>query len=229
VIVRKSRGFTIAEVLTVLMIVGLLLGAMAFAMPVLMRAPLEAQSQVDNVESSALALYRIQRDVRQSHISQIYDCSLPPAVSCTQPQPPPPPAQAPTTPALVVMTADSNAGSFEVSGLGDLGYPKWQGFDVYWLTPNSDGTSSALHRLFFPFTITVDNYGNPTNVTVATAVTVISAALLAPGSETVAQDVQSIRTAIDPVNNIVSLEIDGGDTSGNKSSLSLTSNSYVRN
>jgi type II secretory pathway pseudopilin PulG len=230
---RITRGFTIAEVLTVCVIVGLLLSVIAFAMPLFMRAPLEAQSQVDNVQSAALALYKVQRDVRQSNINGIYDCSLPPIVTCAAATPPPPSITPPPTPALVVLTADSGAGSFTVGGAlsGEAGYPKWQGFVVYWLSPNSDGTSFALHRVFYPYAanITVNSKGQPTNVTAVMASVVLTAAVVLPGSQTVAQDVSAIRTAVDPVNNIVQLQIDGGDTSGNKSSLSLTSNSYVRN
>ena len=87
---RQRRGFTIAEVLTVFVIVGLMLSAIAFAMPLFMRAPSEAQSQVDGVESAALALYRVQRDVRQSDVNGIFECSLPPSPTCSIVAPPAP-------------------------------------------------------------------------------------------------------------------------------------------
>jgi type II secretory pathway pseudopilin PulG len=233
---RSQRAFTIAEMLTVLFVVGLMLSAVAFAMPLFMRAPLEAQSQVDNVESAALALYKVQRDVRQSDVNGIYNCSLPPAPVCAIVTPPPPTVTPGPTQALVLVTADNPNGLFQVGGGGGgggggvAGYPKWQGFIVYWLTPNSDGTSQALHRAFYAdSSISTDKFGQPVGLSQALAEVVLAAAMTAPGSETVAQDVAALRTSVDSVNNIAHLQVDGGDTTGNRSSLDLTSNSYVRN
>lgn len=227
---RARRGFTIAEVLTVLVIVGLMLGAVAFAMPLIMGGPIEAQSQVDGVQSSALALYRVQHDVRQSNVYGIFDCSMPPAPVCSIVAPPAPGSTPPATPALVVVTADNPNGIFAVAGAGsgNTGYPKWQGFYVYWLTPNADGTSQSLHRVFSQDLSITETLGIP-NVSVADAQAVLTAAIAGGGGETVAQAISGLHVAIDQVNNIAHLQLDGGDTSGNKSSLDLTSNSYVRN
>lgn len=222
---RSNRGFTIAEILTVFVIVGLILGAIAAAMPFITRGPLAAQAQVDNVQSAALALYKMQRDVRQSNINGVWDCSMPPIVLCSQPLP-----QASNPPAQVVavVTADDGSGQFKVHGPGE---PLWTGMVVFWLTPNSDGTSNVLQRAYVPLGIPVlGNIPILSQMPAVASLALTSALILPPTSRvTLAQDVRSMSIAVDQTNNIVDLQIDGGDTTGTKSSLSLTSNSYVRN
>jgi type II secretory pathway pseudopilin PulG len=222
---RSNRGFTVAEVLTVFVIVGLILGAVAAAMPFITRGPIAAQAQVDNVESSALALYKMQRDVRQSNINGVWDCTTPPVVTCTQPAPQltNPPVQS-----VAIVTADDGSGQFVIKGPGD---PKWSGMIVYWLTPNADGTSNVLQRAYFNHTIPMHNGAPDVNLMGPIAVLALNGVLGYSSTQrvTVAQDVRSMSVAIDTTNNIVDLQVVGGDTTGTKSSLSLTSNSYVRN
>jgi len=225
---RAHRGFTIAEVLTVMVIVALMLGAVAFAMPIILKGPLEAQSQVDNVQQAALALYKIQRDTRQSRLSGIFNCSVTPVVACS-----PQGGQATSTQALVIVTADNGSGQFKVdtgsqNNGATAGDPKWQGFIVYWLSPNADGTSNDLKRAFFPLAIASKNNGAPI-VAAADAVTALTIVLAVTGAVTVAQDVRSISAAEDSTTGILALRVDGGTTSGNLSSMSLSGNTYVRN
>jgi len=56
---RKQRGTSIAEVLTVTVIIGMLLSAMVVIVPMLIRAPAQMQGQVDDVNTAAIALYKI--------------------------------------------------------------------------------------------------------------------------------------------------------------------------
>jgi prepilin-type N-terminal cleavage/methylation domain-containing protein len=229
--VRRQRGFTIAEVLTVLVIVGLLLAAIAFAMPLFMNAPLEAQSQVDNVESSALALYKVQRDARQSNMNGIFTCTFNLIVVCSTPAPAPPNGPLPSVPAIVMVTADNQTGQFQVTSApnsGNNGTPLWQGFIVYWLTPNADGTSNELRRAFIPDIAILSKNGEP-QVGIPDAINALTTILGGGSYETVAQDVRGLHLAFDSPDNIVDILIDGGDNTGNSSSMSLSGNSYVRN
>lgn len=217
---RSQRGFTIAEVLTVMVIVGLILGSIAMAMPLFLKAPTEAQLQVDNVQTAALALYKVQRDLRQSDPSGIFSCSMPPLVVCTTANGPPSP-----TPALVVLTADNPSGEFKPNANGG---PDWQGFNVYWLTPNSDGTSNDLKRAYFPdpiWNFPVLSLGTQE----ATAAVVLTTVLTTGSAVTVATHVRQLSVSVDKTSNIAGLQLDGGDLTGNVSRLSLTSNTYVRN
>jgi prepilin-type N-terminal cleavage/methylation domain-containing protein len=212
---RGQRGFSIAEVLTVLVIVGLALSVIAFAIPLILKGPTEAQSQVDNVQSAALALYKMQHDARPSTIKGVFSCSTTPMVFCSAP--PPPLTQ---TQAVVLVTANGT-GQFMLDSKGN---PNWSGYIVYWLTPNADGSSNELRRAFVPLTVDLKN-GNGLGQAVAVLIT----ALGLTSYTTVAQDVQTMSAAVDQTNKIVDLQITGGDKFGNKSSLQLAGNSYVRN
>ena len=209
---RSQRGFTLAEILTVLVIMGLMLCVVAFCVPLFLNGPQEAQSQVDNVESAALALYKMQHDTRPSTIKGVFGCATLPIPTCSQPTPGP---NMPPTQAVVIQTANGT-GQFMLQN----GNPNWQGFIVYWLTPNADGTSNELRRAFVPMI-------GPYDVTGAAAAVV--AALGLTSYTTVAQDVVDMRFAVDMSTNTVDLQLDGGDKTGNKSSLQLAGNSYVRN
>jgi type II secretory pathway pseudopilin PulG len=213
---RSGRGFTVAEVLTVVVIVGLILSVVAMIVPLLLKAPPQVQAQVDSVDSAALALYRVQRDVRQSDTKGIFNCTIAPTVSCAQPQ-----GQPTTTPALLVATANPN-GQFQSDKYGN---PNWQGFIVFWLVPNSDGTSNSLERGFYAAPI---NFADPPG-TLQQAIAALTFELTDPNAMTLSQDVQSLSASIDPFSSIVALKLVGGNVKGDVTSLSLTSNSYVRN
>ena len=215
---RRQRGFTIAEVLTVLVIVGLMLGAIAFSIPLFLHGPSEAQSQVDNVNTAALALYKMQHDARPSNINGVFSCTTSPTIACSTPTPGPVGSPLPAAQAVVILTADGT-GQFKFDTNGN---PIWTGFIVYWLTPNADGSSNELRRAYYPIPETLP-------VPLADPVTALTTVIGAPGYETVAQDVVSMSAAIDFSMKTVDLQIDGGDKTGNKSSLSLAGNSYARN
>lgn len=213
---RKQRGFTLAEMLTVLVIAGLAMSVIAFSIPLILRGPGEAQLQVDDVNSAALALYKMQHDARPSNIQGIFACSISPVMVCNAPAPGPslPPAQA-----VVILSAD-RSGQFRIDGSGN---PAWQGFVVYWLTLNADGTSNELRRAFYSMP------GVTLPLDASVPVTALSSVIFAPDYITVAQDVRSMAAAIDTTSNTVDLQIDGGQNSSNKSSIRLAGNSYVRN
>lgn len=213
-----ERGFTLAEMITVLLIIALIMSAIALVVPMLLREPTEAQAQVDDVQSTALALYRMQHDARPSTIMGISACGTTPVVSCSTPAPPPAPQPLPTTQAIVLVTANGT-GQFKWDSSGN---PKWQGYVVYWLTPNAGGTGNELRRAFYPMAVNQTNF-------VADAVTALSAVLPSGNYTTVAQDVRSMSAAFDQTDHIVELQLDGGQSTGNQTSLRLSGNSYVRN
>src|ERR1700736_767191 len=140
---KGQRGTSIPEVLTVTVIIGMLLSAMVVIVPLLVKAPLQMQSQVDTVNTAAIALYRMRRDFSQGDTNGVMVCKTTPVVSCSSP-----PAAATSTQALVVVTDDNGTGKFNVDQF--TGYPIWSGIYIYWLQLNSAGTAYDLMRAYEP-------------------------------------------------------------------------------
>src|ERR1700694_6141328 len=125
---RYQRGFSIAEVLTVSVICGMLLTAMAIIVPAVLSAQRHMQSKDDDVNTAAIALYKIRRDFSESDTTGVLGCTTTPLVSCA--------SYTVLTPvmALAVASPDNGSGQF-VDQI--TGYPNWQGIIVYWLLPHT--------------------------------------------------------------------------------------------
>jgi len=123
----RQRGFTLAEVLSVLFILGLVTSFVALIVGPLLRSQSQTQAKVDTVQAAAMALYRIERDLRNTTIFYIYTCSTGSAPVCSAA-----PATLTTTNAVVMSTAyQSGTGQFQFST--STGKPTWQGAAVYWI------------------------------------------------------------------------------------------------
>ena len=72
---KRQRGTTIAELLSVVAVLGLIMSAVAFVIGPLLRSQSHTQAKVDTVQAAAMALYRIERDLRNSSVDQIFECT----------------------------------------------------------------------------------------------------------------------------------------------------------
>jgi len=216
---RLARGYTIAELLTVTVLFGLLLTTVAAVMPVVLKSPTQMQAQVDEVNAAALALYKVQRDARQSDVNGVFNCTIAPIVTCAQqvgllPQP---------TQAIAI--AGDSGGSQFVKGNGET---KWQGYVVYWLAPSASGVGMDLMRSFqgminFPFI-------NNVPVFQASDATAAVTGAIAQASPSVASpDVRQLLSSVTLANGIVALQMVAGVNRGDKTSITLQGNTYARN
>jgi len=124
--VSAHRGMTIAETLVVAVIIGLMLFAIAGAVPPLLSAPARAQAKTDSISPGSSGLYVFERDLRESDPNAIFACTGWPAVCGSG-------SQGTGDSAVVVATAlgSSDLGAtFETSQTAAA--PAWQGFIVYW-------------------------------------------------------------------------------------------------
>jgi len=78
----SQRAFTLAEVLSVLFILGLVLSFVALIVGPLLRSQSETQAKVDTIQAAAMALYRVERDLRNTTITYVYACTTGPTPSC---------------------------------------------------------------------------------------------------------------------------------------------------
>jgi len=123
---KRQRGTTIAELLSVVAVLGLIMSAVAFVIGPLLRSQSHTQAKVDTVQAAAMALYRIERDLRNSSVDQIFVCTTTGTPTCSTPS-----LTTATAQAVVISSAFANGGGpFQLQANG---LPKWQGATVYWV------------------------------------------------------------------------------------------------
>jgi type II secretory pathway pseudopilin PulG len=217
---RFARAFTIAELLTVLVLFGLLLTTVAAVIPAVLRSPAQMQSQVDEVNAAALALYKVQRDTRQSDVGGVFNCATSPVVTCVQQLGPVPV----NTQAIAI--AGDNGGTQFVDSSGDT---KWQGYVVYWLAPSSSGIGMDLMRAFVPVKPFPYNSNGSPNFQSSDAVNSVTTAVALPAPSVAAQDVRQLLSSVTLGNGIVALRMVAGVNRGDQTSVTLQGNTYARN
>lgn len=222
---RLERAFTLAEILTVVFLFGLLLTTIAAVIPAVMRAPAQMQSQVDEVNAAALALYKVQRDARQSDVNGVFDCTTTPSVACSQQV-----GQNPVgTQAIVIAGDDGSSQFFNYNNQNgqQSGEVKWQGYVVYWLAPSPTGVGQDLMRAFFPFTFSFVN-GVPQFLS-GDAQTAVTTVMQQPSPTVAAGDVRQLLSSVTPANGIIELRMVAGVNRGDQTELTLYGNTYARN
>ena len=201
---RSSRGTTIPEMLTVMVILGLLMTTLVAVITPLMRSQNRTQAKLDTVQSAAVALYRIQRDLRQTYYDGTWACTTGSSASCSQP------TSFGTTTAIAFPTAYKNGnGQFQLqTGVSNTGQPNWQGVMVYWIDSAGD-LRWAFDANPTGFT---DEHVNST--TAAKAVADASTGVVT-GTE-IAANVQQLVVAIDVTRpNIISFQMQAQSTENN--------------
>ena len=219
---KGQRGTSIPEVLTVTVIIGMLLSAMVVIVPLLVKSPLQMQSQVDTVNTAAIALYKIRRDFSQGDTNGVLVCSITPTVTCSTP-----PSTATSTQALVVVTDDNGTGVFGVDP--KTGYPAWSGVYIYWLQLNAAGTAYDLMRAYEPAVITASN-GVPTNVDATLAQTLVSLALLISPPPVLTNNIADMQLGISGSPSTIDFKLIAGTIGGvNQTQTNFQGNTYARN
>jgi type II secretory pathway pseudopilin PulG len=218
---RFERAFTIAELLTVLVLFGLLLTTVAAVIPVVLRSPNQMQAQVDEVDAAALALYKVQRDTRQSNVGGVFNCTTAPIVTCAQ--------QIGSIPAVtqaIAIAGDDGQTQF-VNRI--TVQTKWQGYVVYWLAPSASGVGLDLMRAFVPVLPNFPLLNGFPNFKTTDAVLCVTTAVTLGSPSVAAQDVRQLLASVTPANGIVALELVAGVNRGDQTSVTLQGNTYARN
>jgi len=224
---RLQRGFSIAEVLTVTVILGILMSALAVVVPAMLHAPAQMQAQVDQVNTAAIALYKIRRDFSEGDTSGVMGCQTSPVVTCSAVG-----TGLTNVQAMAVITAENPPGTFNVDP--QTGYPSWQGFYVYWLEPDQTGQAYDLMRAWEPFpgapaSIHVTN-GVPDELTGLMVAPLVTAAMALTPSPVLTNYIDSMSLGDVPGTSTVNFELIAGTYSG--SSITQTdfqANTYARN
>jgi len=129
---RTQRGYTIAELLTVVFILGLITSAVALFIGPLLRSQSQVQAKADTIQASVSALYRVERDIRNTTVGSIWACTTGASPACSLP-----PATLAATTAIVMPTAyQGGTGQFQLQAVNAK--PLWQGATVYWIDSAGD-------------------------------------------------------------------------------------------
>lgn len=186
----------------------------------LMSAPNAQAAKIDTVQSGAMALYRLQRDVREGDVSGVYVCTSPAPSTCSTP------SQSPTmasVQAVAILTPRSSGDGFTVWGLA--GAPSWQGFQVYWLV--SDGSGNGTYDLDYAF---AQASGLQPGASAASADTAVSSALQSTSPVVVAQHILSMSIDQNVNTKTIGLALSAQSTEDSKvNESSFEGDSFARN
>jgi len=220
----RQRGTTLAELLTVTVVLGFLFSFSVALMAPVVNAPNKLQSKVDTLQSITSGFYRLQRDVRTSDISGDWACTTSGTITCTQTY-----STLTTTPALAVITALSSANQFSynsTTGGSTTGLPTWQGVMVYFVATSSSGGSNLV-RVYVPFASAIQAPAVPTQVQVQAAV---STAVATTSPFVAAPHVGQLLTDFNSAQHVIGLKlVANGTENGRTNKTSYESDTYARN
>jgi prepilin-type N-terminal cleavage/methylation domain-containing protein len=219
----EQRGMTVPEVLTATIVAAIV---MTFAVSLFEPAVTIAgdeQAQTSLVQSTDGALYRIQRDIRQSDPNGIFVCSgAPPPSSCTLASSLATPTQ---TQYMAILTAHTDGDG--AMNWDESGRPAWTGFQIYWLDPDVADGGNTLEYGFAPATI---QPGTDPVILNADVVQAVDGAITSSSAAAVARSIQDIQTSVDVARDSVAVRIGSTSSGGSAAGSTLVqSDTYARN
>jgi type II secretory pathway pseudopilin PulG len=195
---KHRRGYTLVELLSIVVVLGLVMTLVATVIGPLLRSQNQTQAKVDTVQAAAMALYRLERDLRNSQLTAIYACTTAGTPSCTQP------TALTATPAIVVATAyQLGTGQFQFDQ--STGKPEWQGATVYWVD------ASGNLKVAFVSNASLGIVGNGNPVSATQAGLAVTNAFSSQGL-TIARFVEQMSLQFPTNENVVSLELQAQST-----------------
>jgi prepilin-type N-terminal cleavage/methylation domain-containing protein len=142
---KGRRGFTIAEVLTVSVIMGFVSTFVALIVGPLFASINQQGAKVDTLQAAVRSFYRIQRDLHQSNVNGVFVCTYATPTVCSVP------SQGALADATVIAIISAKAnGTGQLSWDGTQGQPQWTGFNVYWLARDASGVMSLNYSFNNP-------------------------------------------------------------------------------
>lgn len=157
---RGQRGTTLGELLIMMIVFAVVTGFVALFMRPILQAPRTQQTKVDALEGITQVTYKLQRDLRQSHMSAVFSCTNVASPVCTAPG-----VSFAAAPVVAILSPrPSGTGNMQWDAVS--GFPVWQGYQVYW-----NVQSGGVNLLYYKFASIT-----PTSVT-ATAEAGVSAAV----------------------------------------------------
>ena len=204
---RGARGFTLAETIVSIFILGLMLSALAALAGPIIHAPAASSAKGDTIMSAAYGLDALERDLRQSDDAGVWACTVASVVTCTQP------TSLTVSPYVAVLTAYDSNGVFQTDASG----PIWQAYVVY----SQPAGSSIIYRTYQTWSAKPANWQDG-------AVNAVTAASALPAGTTVAiPTAQSLSIDINQLTNTIDLQLTTASTSGTASNSTAYSTTIL--
>ena len=195
-----QHGYTIAELLSTVFVMGLVMTAVGLTIGPLLSAQNQAQAKVDTVQAATRALYRVERDLRNTNLGSIWACTTGGTPSCAAPR-----TTLTATNAIVIATAYANGtGQFQKKLAS--GTPNWQGAAVYWV--------DATGNLDFAFDVPTATAYAPGNLLSATDAAAAVSDVTANGGVPLARSIQQMSLAVPNQGHQVSFQVQIQSTDG---------------
>ena len=210
------RGYTIAELLVVFVIMGFVSSFVALIVGPLFAASSSQAAKIDTVQAAEKSFYRIQRDVHQSNMNGVYVCTYPAPTTCSAPS-----SGVLTGATVIAVITPRVNGTGQMTWDTTFGQPAWQGFQVYWLAPDTNGVP-ALNYAFAP-----DTGAGPSNPN--SAASAVNAAL-AGTPEVLTSSVTALQIDQVPATGTIGLKIYATGSEGASTNVtSFESDTVARN
>lgn len=196
-----------AELLTVMVIFGIISGVVAAVIGPILRAPGQEQLKVDTMQAVAKAMYQVQRAVRQTTSTGVFYCTNTVPTTCSVPVAGATPAPAQT----LVLTSPRN-GPRGALVLSSAGAALQQGYNVYWLQQNAQHANET--DLVFSF---VPNPIGWQDTTAYISQHVVDPSITASASaQTIATSVTAMTVGLNPSTNDVRFSLTARSNDGQK-------------
>ncbi len=214
---RRQRGTSISELLIMMVIFAFVTGFVALIMRPILQAPRTQQTKVDALQGITQVTYKLQRDLRQSHMSAVFSCTNAASPVCTTPG-----INFAAAPVVAILTARPN-GKDPMTWDSSSGFPKWQGYQVYW-NVQSNGTN-LLYYQFGSITPTAVTATAEAGVSAAVHTALTSASIGRAGTGILELDLLTNASANSMGLRIIGQSIKGGHTG----TVTVQADTAVRN
>ena len=138
------RAYTVAEVLTVTVIMGFVTTFVALIVGPMFNAVNSQGAKIDTLQAAVRSFYRIQRDLHQANVNGVFVCTYPAPTTCA------PPSAGLADATVIAIISPKTNGTGQLSWDSAQGQPQWKGYNVYWLAPDANGVMSLNYAFNDP-------------------------------------------------------------------------------
>lgn len=214
---RAARGFSLVEARIVIAVIGLVTALIASVFGSVINSPAKLQSKGDTLNADVVGMYRLQRDIRATNVSDVYACTTSGTITCSAL------TSTLTSANAIALVTNKTSGTGQWQFSSSDGTPAWTGFIVYLISTNASGGSDLMQK--FEPDATLSTGVNSTKAAVA-----VTLAVAATDALTAAPNVTQLSVSANTSANSIGLKMFAKSTIGGRTnSTSFESDTFARN